>query len=129
MDGESGWVLQAVVSRAAFRRVPPNGKSYFTLMSLLTDNHFSKKRGIAKHVLFGVRSVVCRERVDTVSGDFNGAAWRKKSGDDKQRDNTIEEAFAHTNLPIPHGSSALWCARNVPGEWVDVCEIHQAAEH
>ena len=29
---ETGCVLQAVVSRAAFRRVPRNGKSYFTMM-------------------------------------------------------------------------------------------------
>ena len=33
-----------------------------------------------------------------VAGGFNGAAWRKKSGDDQQRDSTIEEAFANTKV-------------------------------
>ena len=56
-----------------------------------------------------------------VADDFNGVVWRKKSGDDQQRDSTIEEAFANTNLPIPHGSSPLWGPGNVPGEWADVC--------
>ena len=33
-EGQSGWVFQAVFSRAFFRRIPRNGKSYFTMMSL-----------------------------------------------------------------------------------------------
>ena len=48
-----------------------------------------------------VGTVMCQEQIDMVAGDFNGAAWRQKSGDDQQRDSTIEEAFANTNLPIP----------------------------
>ena len=56
-----------------------------------------------------------------LSGDFNGAAWRKNSGVDQQRVSTIEEAFGNTNLPIPHGSSPLWGPGGVPGEWADVC--------
>ena len=32
-EGQSDWVLQAVISRASFRRIPRNGKSYFTMMS------------------------------------------------------------------------------------------------
>ena len=43
-EGETGWVLQAVVSRAAFRRVPRNDKPYFTMMSLHTNNYYAKKR-------------------------------------------------------------------------------------
>ena len=62
-----------------------------------------------------------RYKIDMVAGDFNGAAWRKKSGEDHQRDGTIEEAFANTNLPIPNGSSPLWGPGNVPGERADVC--------
>ena len=56
-----------------------------------------------------------------VAGDFSGAAWRKKSGDDQQRDSKIEEAFANTNLPIPHGPTPLWGPGGVPREWADVC--------
>ena len=39
-EGQSGWVLQAVISRAFFWRIPRNGKSYVTMMSLyiLTTN-------------------------------------------------------------------------------------------
>ena len=50
-----------------------------------------------------------------------GAAWRKNSGVDQQRDSTIEEAVGNTNLPIPHGSSPLWGPGGVPTEWADVC--------
>ena len=56
-----------------------------------------------------------------VAGDFNGAAWRKKSVDDEPRDSTIEEALAKTNLPTPHGASPPWGPGNVLGEWTDVC--------
>ena len=100
-------MLQAVVSRAAFRRVPPSGEPYFTVMSLHINNHYAERRAIEKHVLFAVRVVLCQEQVDMVAGDFNGAAWRKKNGHDQQRDRTIEEVFANTNIPIPHGSSPL----------------------
>ena len=41
-EGQSGWVLQAVFSRASFCRVPRNGKSYFTMMSLHISNPCAK---------------------------------------------------------------------------------------
>ena len=41
-EGQSGCVLQAVISRASFWRIPRNGKFYFTM------NHYDKKGGIAK---------------------------------------------------------------------------------
>ena len=91
------------------------------MMSLHINNHYPKKRGFAKNVLFAVRAVLCHEQVDMVAGDFYGAAWRKKSGDNQQRDSTTEKAFANTSLPIPHGSSPLWGPGNVPGERADVC--------
>ena len=34
-----------------------------------------------------------QEQVDMVAGDFNGAAWRRKRGEDQQCVSTIEEAF------------------------------------
>ena len=81
-EGQSGWVLQAVISRASFGRVPRNGKSYFTMMSLRIHNTYAKKRGIAKNLLLAVRTVVHQQQVDTVAGDFNGAARRRQSGSD-----------------------------------------------
>ena len=30
MEGDSGWVLQGVLSRASFRRQPPNGQKTFS---------------------------------------------------------------------------------------------------
>ena len=46
-EGQSGWVLQAVISRSSFRRKPRKGKPYFTMMSLHINNHFAKKRDCA----------------------------------------------------------------------------------
>ena len=42
--GQSGWVLQAVISRASFRRIPRSGKSFFTVVSLHINNTYDKKR-------------------------------------------------------------------------------------
>ena len=42
-EGESGWVLQGVVSRAAFPRQPCSVKKSFTVMSLHINNNYAKK--------------------------------------------------------------------------------------
>ena len=57
-EGQSGWVLQAGFSRASFRRIPRNGKSYFAMMSLHINNQYAKKRGIGKNLLLAVRTVM-----------------------------------------------------------------------
>ena len=49
-EGEAGWVFLAAVSRAAFRRVLRNSTPFFTMMSLRINNHYAKRRGIAKNV-------------------------------------------------------------------------------
>ena len=121
-EGQSGWVLQAGFSRASFRRIPRNGKSYFAVVSLHINNQYAKKRGIGKKP--GTRGPYCnvsRKQVDVVAGDFNGAAWRRQSGSDHRPTSTIEEAFANTCLPIPLGPTPLWGPGDVPGEWTDVC--------
>ena len=69
-EGQSGWVPQAVISRASFRRIPRNGKSYFTMMSLHINNQRAQKRGIGKNLSITVRSAVFQEQVDMVAGDF-----------------------------------------------------------
>ena len=100
-EEQSGWVLQAVISRAW--RIPRNGKSYFTMMSLHINNAYAKKRGIAKNLLVTVRTVMHQQQVDLVAGDFTGAAWRRQSGSDSRFISSIEEAFVNTNLPLPPG--------------------------
>ena len=83
-EEESGWVLQGVVSRASFRRLPRNGKSFFTAMSLHIRNHFAKKRGTGKKLSLSLRAVMLEEHVDLVAGDFNGAAWRRPCENDRK---------------------------------------------
>ena len=106
---------------ASLRSLPPNGKSVFTMMSLHINNHHAKKRGIGKKLLLTVRTVLLQEYVDLVAGDFNGAAWRRPSGNDRRLTSIIEEAFANTDLPMPPGSTPWWGPGSVPGEWADVC--------
>ena len=106
-EGQSGWVLQAVISRASFRRIPRNGKSYFTMMSLHINNTHAKKRGIAKNLLLAVRIVMHQQQVDLVAGDFNGAAWSRQSGSDPRPISIIEETFVNTNLPVLPGPTPL----------------------
>ena len=100
-EGQSGWVLQAVISRASFRRIPRNGKSYFTMMSLHIHNHYAKKRGIGENLLLAVRTVMRQEQVDMVGGDFNGAAWRRQSGNEQRRNSTMRSS-SHL-VPKPSG--------------------------
>ena len=48
MEGDQGWVLQGVISRASFRRRLLSGQKTFTVLSLLIYNIHAKKRCIAK---------------------------------------------------------------------------------
>ena len=88
---------QAVISRASFRRIPRNGKSYSTMMSLHFNNQVAKKRGIGKNLLLTVRTVMFQEQVDMVARDCNGAPWQRQSGSDHRPISIIEEAFANTS--------------------------------
>ena len=112
-ERESGWVLQGVISRASFRRLPHD-------VILHIINQFAKKRGIGKKLLLTTSAVMRWEHVDLVAGDFNGAAWRRPCGNDRKPISIIEEAFADTDLPMPPGSTIVGPGA-VPGEWADVC--------
>ena len=100
IEGETGWVMQGVVSKAAFRLQPRNGQQTF---SLHINNNFAKKRGIGKKLSLTIRSIMQDEHVNLGAGDFNGAAWRQTSGDNRHPTSTLEEAFADTNFPMPPG--------------------------
>ena len=76
-EGQSGWVLQAIIPIASFRRIPRNGKSYFFMMSLHINNHFAEKRGIGKNLLLTVRTVCTSNRSTwVISKEPHGAASR-----------------------------------------------------
>ena len=81
MEGEQGWVLQGVLSRAIFRRPPVSGQKYFTVSSLHISHIYVKKRGIAKKLILTLRAIMISQVVDLVAGDFNGTAWRCRSRD------------------------------------------------
>ena len=44
LEGEQGWVMQGVLSRASFRRSPVSGQKYFTVLSLQNSNIYAKKK-------------------------------------------------------------------------------------
>ena len=115
-EGESGWMMQGVVSKAAFRRQPRHGQQTFTVMSLHMNNNFAKKRGIGKKLLLTVSAIMQDEHVN-----LNSGAWRQTSGNKPQPTSILEEAFADTDFPIPPGPTPLWSPGAVPGEWADVC--------
>ena len=47
-EGETGWVIQGVVSSAVFCWQPRSGQKSITVMSLHINNNYAKKRGIRK---------------------------------------------------------------------------------
>ena len=102
VEGDSGWVLQGVLSRASFRRQPHSGQKSLTV---ITNNSYAKKRGIGKKLILTIRAVMLDEEVDLVAGDFIGVAWRRDNSYDIS---IIEEAFADCALPMPSGPTPLW---------------------
>ena len=44
MEGEQGWVVQGVLSRASFCRTQVSGQKYFTVLSLHISNIYVKKK-------------------------------------------------------------------------------------
>ena len=118
MEGEQGWVLQGVLSRATFRRPPVSGQKYFTVLSLHISNIYAKEKGIAKKLILTLRAIMISQEVDLVAGDFNGTAWRYRGKDNLS---TIDDAFMDSILPTPPGSSPLWGSGSIPDIWADVC--------
>ena len=104
MEGEQGWVMQGVLSRASFRRSPVSGKKFFTVLSLNISNINAKKKGIAKKLILTLRAIMISQEVDLVAGDFNGTASRCRSRDNLS---TIDEAFTDCALPTPPGHTPL----------------------
>ena len=106
VEGETGSVIQGVISRATFRWQTLSGQRTFTVLCLHINNSFAMKRGIGRKLLLSFRAVMVAEHVDLVAGDFNGAAKRKTTSSTSF--SIIEEAFADCDLPRPPGHSPLW---------------------
>ena len=90
VEGEHGWVLQGVLSRASCRRAAASGQKVFTVFSLHISNIYAEKKGIAKKLIQTLRAIVISQNIDSVAGDFNGAAWRCRSRDNIS---TIDQVF------------------------------------
>ena len=118
IEGEQGWVMQGVLSRASFRRPPLSGQVSFTVLSLHISNVYAKKKGTAKKLILTLRAIMISQEVDLVAGDFNGTAWRCRSRDNLS---AIDEAFMDSTLPTPPGHTPLWGPGSIPDNWADVC--------
>ena len=112
VEGDQGWVLQGVLSRASFRRRPLTGQKTFTVLSLHISNIYAKERRIAKKLILTIRAVLLGHHIDLVAGDFNGTAYRCSN---RNNVSTIEEAFPNCALPTPPGPTPLWRPGSIPG--------------
>ena len=122
MEGEQGWVLQGVLSRASCRRSPVSGQSertevLYSALSLSShQQHLRQKKGIAKNLILTLLAIMNSQEVELVAGDFNGTAWRYRSNL-----STIDEACTDSTLPTPPGRTPLWGPGSIPDMWADVC--------
>ena len=105
MEGDPGWVLQGVLSRASFRRLPLISQKHLQFCPYILPISTPKKRRIAKKLILTIRAIMIGQRIDLVAGDFNGTAWRCSN---RNNSSTIEEAFADCALPAPRGPRRLW---------------------
>ena len=119
VEGEHGWVLQGVLSRASFRRAAASGQTVFTVLSLHIRNIYAKTRGIAKKIIQTIRALMVSQNIDLVAGDFNGTSWRCRSRDNIS---TIDEIFSDCAfLSHAAGPYALVGPGSIPNNWADVC--------
>ena len=66
VEGEHGWVLQGVLSRANFRRAAASGHKVFTVLSLHISNIYAKKTGIAKKIIHTIRALMVSQNIETL---------------------------------------------------------------
>ena len=111
VEGDQGWVLQGVLSRAILRRPPVSRQKYFTVLSLHVSNIYAKKKGIAKKLILALRAIMISQEVDLVAGDFNDTVWRHRGKDNLS---TIDEAFLDSILRTPRGPTPLWGPGSIP---------------
>ena len=118
VEGEHGWVLQDVLSRASFGRAAASGLKVFTVLSLHISNIYAKKKGTAQKIIQTIRALMISQNIDLVEGDFNGTARRCRS---RNSISTIDEEFSDCALLTPPGPTPLWGPGSIPNNWADVC--------
>ena len=107
-EGEQGWFSQDVLSRASFRRAAVSGQKVFNVLSLYISNIYVKIRAIAKKIIQATRALMISQNIDSVIGDFIGAAWCCRSRDNIS---TIDEVFSDITLRTsltPHSVVGTW---------------------
>ena len=100
MEGEHGWVLQGVLSRAIFRRPPVSGSEIALQCSLYISATSTPRRKASPRSsssLF-VPSWFLK-KLTWLQVIFNGTAWRSRSRDNLS---TIDEAFMDSYLACAH---------------------------
>ena len=118
VEGEEGWVLQGVLSRAIFWCPPVGWQKHFTVLSLHISNIYTQKKGITKKLILTLRAIMISQGIDLVAGHFNGTAWRCRSRDNIS---TIDEVFSDCAFFTPLVSPPLWGPETIPNNWADVC--------
>ena len=74
MEGEQGWVMQGILSRASFRCPPLSSQETFYGVVSTKKATSTPKRGIAKKLILTIRTMMIGQQIDVVAGDFNGTA-------------------------------------------------------
>ena len=123
IEEQLGWKLQAVISRASFRRFPRNDNYFIIMNTLHINKHYVKKRGITKKFMLTVCTEMIQAYVDMTAEDFNDVTWRRPSDSDRPSISIIEEVFVNTNLSISSDVTPLWGPGNVTEEWDDVYDF------
>ena len=106
MEGEQGWAMQGVLSRASFRRAA--GSQWSEVLYCVVpahQQHLRQEKSIAKKIIQTIRAIMISQDINLVAGDFNGTAWRCRSRDNLS---TIDEVFADCALPTPPVPTPLW---------------------
>ena len=69
------------------------------MVSLHCKNAFAQKRSTALNILLAVRTIMWQEKVDIVVFDYNGASWRRKSGQ-QQHEETLNNTPPGPELSV-----------------------------
>ena len=118
MEGEQGWVVQSVLSRASFRRPPVSGQKFFTVLPLHISNIYAQKKGIAKKLILTLRAIMISQEVDLVAGDF-----KEQRGVVAAETNSVLLMKPFLIVPCLRQWAPHRCGGpgSIPNNWADVC--------
>ena len=70
VEGDHGWDLQGVLSRASFRRAAVSGQKFFTVFVPAYQQHQRQEESITRKLILTLRATMISQEVDLVAGDF-----------------------------------------------------------